>query len=220
MYSDAPSGEESTDRLIERASAGDADARAALLLHHEARLRRMVSYRMDPRMGPRIDPSDVVQEALLDAHRKLPEYLRTRPLPFYPWLRRIAWERLVNLQLKHIHAEKRSVRREAPDALGLSDRSAAALAMRLVASGTSPSGRVIRKEMMERVRRAMEELSERDREVLILRHLEQLSIDEIAAVLGMSAGAVKVCRLRALERLRARLADVSASGGSSRGVAP
>jgi RNA polymerase sigma-70 factor (ECF subfamily) len=171
-------------------------------------------------MAPRVDPSDVVQEALLDAHRKMSEYLRERPVPFYPWLRRIAWERLVNLQLKHIHAEKRSVRRETPDALGLSNRSAAALAMRLVARDTSPSGNLIRKELIERVRRAMEELSDRDREVLILRHLEQLSIDEIAAVMDMSPGAVKVCRLRALERLRARLSESSGDSVPSRGGRP
>jgi RNA polymerase sigma-70 factor (ECF subfamily) len=146
----------------------------------------------------------VVQEALADAARKLPEYLRRTPLPFYPWLRRIAWERVVKLYHRHVRAEKRSVTRE--ETGGLPDESALELAHRL-APPTSPSSQLARQEQHARVRAALAGLAERDREVLVLRYLEQLSTAETAAVLGITAGAVKVRHLRALHRLRAALAD-------------
>ena len=122
--------------------------------------------------------------------------------PFYPWLRQLAWERLVKLHLEHIHAKKRSVRREERDELFLPDHSAMTLANQLVADGTSPSAHVVQEETLARVREALERLSARDREILVLRHLEHLSVGEIAAVVGITPGAVKVRRLRALQRLR------------------
>src|SRR5207248_2269319 len=96
------------------ASRGDARARQQLLARHQNRLRQMVAYRMDRRLAARIDPSDVVQETLLDAALKLSDYLRDRPLPFYPWLRQLAFDRLVELNRLHLRAKKRSVRREEP----------------------------------------------------------------------------------------------------------
>jgi RNA polymerase sigma-70 factor, ECF subfamily len=194
-----------TDQLIEQACGGDADARQALLARHRDRLRRMVAVRLDPRVAPRADPSDVVQEALAAAAGLLSEYLRERPVPFYPWLRRLAWERLVKLHRRHVAAGKRTVAREAE--LELPDGSVAVLARVAFAHNTSPSGQAIRKELQARVRDALGRLGERDREVLILRYLEQLSAAEIAAVVGSTPGAVKVRHLRALERLRALLGE-------------
>src|SRR5712692_10348388 len=104
-----------TEELIERASQGDRLARQELLVRHQARLRQMIAVRMDRRLGARLDPSDVVQEVFADACQKLSDYLRRRPLPFYPWLRQIAWERLVKLHQRHIHAQKRSITREQHD---------------------------------------------------------------------------------------------------------
>jgi RNA polymerase sigma-70 factor (ECF subfamily) len=83
-----------TEELLQRAASGDPQARQLLLTRHRKRLRRMVAVRLDPRLAARLDPSDVVQEALAAAARQLDAYLRDRPLPFYPWLRRLAWERL------------------------------------------------------------------------------------------------------------------------------
>jgi RNA polymerase sigma-70 factor (ECF subfamily) len=191
-----------TDVLLEMARGGDAPAREQLLSRHRARLLRMVAVRLDRRLAARVDPSDVVQEALAEAARRMPEYLRDGPLPFYPWLRRLAWERLVKLHRRH-RARKRSVLRE--EDWPLPDESAAELAQRLLASGTSPSRRIVRQELRERVRAALAELAARDREVLVLRYLEQLSTAETAAVLDISEGAVKVRHLRALERLRGLL---------------
>src|SRR5580700_2161836 len=96
-----------TEALIERAQKGDASAKQLLLANHRDRLRRMVAVHIDRRLAARVDPSDVVQEALAEAARKLPDYLRHRPLPFYPWLRRLAWERLMKLHQRHIVAAKR-----------------------------------------------------------------------------------------------------------------
>src|SRR5438874_11870195 len=99
-----------TDALLAQAAAGDADARGRLLGRHRERLARMVACRLDRRLLARIDPSDVVQEVLVEADRKLERYLSDRPLPFYPWLRQLAWEHLVTLHRRHVRAQKRSVR--------------------------------------------------------------------------------------------------------------
>lgn len=194
-----------TEELVQQAAQGDPEARNRLLAHHRSRLRKMIGWRLDRRVAPRVDPSDVVQEVLVQADQKLDRYLRERPLPFYPWLRTLTWEYLATLYRRHLRAQNRSVLREEPDVLKLPDESAAALAARLVTSATSPSQQAIRKEVRQRVRQALETLSERDREVLVLRHLEQLSVADTATILGITPGAVKVRHLRAVERMRQRL---------------
>jgi RNA polymerase sigma-70 factor (ECF subfamily) len=196
--------------LLRAAGGGDADAGQRLLARHRGRLRQMVAVYLDRRLSARVDPSDIVQEALADAARGLAGYLREPPLPFYPWLRQFAWQRLLQLHRRHIRARRRSVEREVPWDIAVPDQSAAALADRLMASGTSPSRRLIRDELRRRVQAAMERLAERDREILVMRHLEEMSAAEIAAILGISEGAVRVRLLRALTRLRNLLDD----GGS------
>jgi RNA polymerase sigma-70 factor (ECF subfamily) len=193
-----------TDLLLAKARGGDRQARQDLIARHRDRLRRMVAVRMDRRLAARVDPSDVVQDVLLDAHQELSDFIRNRPLPFYPWLRQLAWDRLVELHRRHVSTQKRSVAREQQWALPLPDESALDLARRLV-GGTSPSGEAVRTELHGRVRSALAALAERDREILALRHLEQLSVREIAAVLDLSEGAVKTRHLRALQRLRGLL---------------
>jgi RNA polymerase sigma-70 factor (ECF subfamily) len=115
-----------TEELLARARArdGDAAARQQLLVRHWDRLCRMVAVRLDRRLAARVDPSDVAQEALLEASQKLSDYLRQRPLPFYPWLRRLAWEHLVKTHQRHLAARKHSAGREGPCLPGLSDESA------------------------------------------------------------------------------------------------
>ena len=99
-----------TEALIERIRHGDTAAGQLLLVRHQQRLRQMIAVRLDRRLAARLDPSDVVQEVLVEATQKLAEYLQQRPLPFYPWLRQLAWERLVKLHQRHLHAQKRSLR--------------------------------------------------------------------------------------------------------------
>jgi len=208
-----------TDTLIRKARQGDRVAREQLLVRHRGRLRQMIAFRLDPRVAARVDPSDVVQEALTDASRKLSEYLKHRPIPYYPWLRQLALERLVKLHRRHIQAQKRSVTREEDWLPPLPDESAVELADRLGAAGVgahaggTPVGRLLREELLRRVRTILEQLGPRDREVLVLRHLEQMSPREMSAVLGISEGAVRVRHLRALQRFRQLLHQAGQSTG-------
>jgi RNA polymerase sigma-70 factor (ECF subfamily) len=193
-----------TDHLLRRAADGDAAARDQLLERYRCRLRRMVAVRFDPRLAARVDPSDVVQETLAEAAGRLSDYLNERPVPFYPWLRRIAERRLIELHRRHVRARRRSVTREEA-AGGLPDRSALALAERLFGRPSSPSARLHRQERRQRVRDALAMLAAPDREVLVLRFLEGLSTRETASVLELSDVAVRSRQVRALERLKALL---------------
>ena len=146
------------------------------------------------------------------AAKELVDYLRDPPLPFYPWLRQMAWNRLVALHRRHLEADKRDVRREQP--LNISGESAIQLAERLACHESGPVRRAVRKEMCQRVRAALSTLTESDREILILRHLEQLSYRDCAAILQVTEVAAKQRYVRALRRIR-RLLEEDASGVSS-----
>ena len=195
-------GRPDTEHLLERAGRGDPAAAGQLLERHRGRLKRMVAVRLDRRLAARVDPSDVVQETLAEAARRLPDYLRDRPLPFYPWLRRLTADRLAVLHRRHVRAANRAVGREEPP---LPDHSALALADRLFARQSNPSARLRRQERRERVRAALAVLPGPDREVLVLRILEGLPTRETAAVLGMSEVAVRSRQVRALDRLKGLL---------------
>jgi RNA polymerase sigma-70 factor (ECF subfamily) len=194
-----------TDELLRRCTNGDPSATARLFDRHRDRLRRMVAIRLDGRVKARVDPSDVVQEAMAAACRQLPDFLRTRPLPFYPWLRRIAFDRLADLHRRHLQAKRRSVGREEPQ--GISDESAVQLAQRLLAPEISHLGRMVHQEMLHRIRTLLDQLNPNDREVLVLRHLEELDTREAAAVLGISESAAKLRHLRAIERVQKLLRE-------------
>jgi RNA polymerase sigma-70 factor (ECF subfamily) len=193
------------EALVQRANRGDRAARAELLERHRQFLLRIVALRMDRRLAPRVDASDIVQETMARAARDLSDYLRRPGVPFSVWLRQIASERLADVHRLHIRSQRRSVTREEPGGIPLPDESVIELAQRLLAGGSSPSRRMIRDEERKRLRAALASLPERDREILVMRHLEQLENSEIAAVLSISEGAVRVRHVRALRRLRALL---------------
>jgi RNA polymerase sigma-70 factor (ECF subfamily) len=197
-----------TEELLRRCSQGDDQATQKLFERHRGQLARMVSVRMDPRVRGRIDPSDVIQEALAAAVDRLPKYMTERPIPFYPWLRQIAWEKLVQQHNRHLRAAKRSVRREKQEPLQISDASAIALADCLLGPTSSPSARAIRDELRERIRRALAALAEPDRELLLLRYLEQMPSKEIASLMNCTEAAVNMRQMRALERIR-RILEMS-----------
>lgn len=201
-----------TDKLLDRANLGDDSAVEKLLKRHRERLRLMVVVRLDPRLASRIDPSDVVQESLLKASNRLSDYLQTRPMPFYPWLRQIAWEQLVDLHAHHIRAEKRSIEKEAEQQLILSNRSVGQLIDHFAASDGEPYRQLVKKEIRQRVRFALDALKPADREILVMRFLEQLSVRDIAAVLQLAEGTVRMRQLRSLERIRGILGDELGEG--------
>jgi RNA polymerase sigma-70 factor, ECF subfamily len=201
-----------TDDLLDRTAAGDRAARDELLARHRDRLRRMVALRLDRRLAARVDPSDIVQEALADAARRLDDYLRDRPLPYYPWLRRLTWDRLDKAHRRHT-AARRSVGREEPPPLPA--ESALELADRLLADNTDPADAALRRERRVHVRAALGRLAPADREVLALRFLERLTTAEAAAVLAVTPGAVRLRVMRALDRLRELLGGDLPGGSES-----
>jgi RNA polymerase sigma-70 factor (ECF subfamily) len=194
--------------LLARIAEGQRSAVNILLERHRDRLAAMVRLRMDRRLTARFDPSDVVQDAMIEACRKLTKFAQNQPIPFYPWLRSIAWERLIQLYRRHVQAARRSVGREEPNN-ELPDDSGAILAERFVQSAANASGLAVRKEMRERVRAAIEELPAAVREVVVLRHLEEMPFKEISAVLGISEDAVYSRYRRAVERLTRLLKEDS-----------
>ena len=162
----------------------------------------MIALRIDDRLAARVDASDIVQEALADAARKLPDYARDRPLPFYPWLHRLAAERLTAVHRRHRLSKCRSVAKEAADALDWPDSSASLMVESLVASATTPVGALLREEQRRHLHAALQELAPTDREILMMHYLEELSFPEIAAILDIGEGAAKMRHLRALRRIR------------------
>ena len=194
------------DEILARAARGDPSARAQLLEQHRDRLKRMVALRLDRRVLKRVDPSDIIQETLIQANHKLDEYLRQQPIPLYPWLRQLAWDQLVTAHRRHVVAHRRSTIREdfVPD---LSDESVAELATFLCDLSEEPLRKLLRAEAQGRLRAALGQLAEQDREILVLRYLEQLSTADTAAVLKLGLSAVKMRHLRAIERLRELLGN-------------
>lgn len=187
-----------TERLLDRIRAGDKPAVDRLFDRHRPYLRRVVELRLDPKLRPRVDPSDVVQEAQMEAHRRLKTYLREPVFPFRLWLRQIAYDRLLMTRRFHMEAGRRAVERDLP----LPDRSSILLAREFISAGLSPSQHLLRREFIRRVREAIGRLPEGDHEVLILRKLEGLSNQETAQLLEIDPATASRRFGRAVLRLR------------------
>ena len=195
--------------LIARARAGDREALGALFARHHDRLRRMVETRLDPRLQARLDASDVVQDAYVEVVERLEEYLRDPKLPLFLWLRLVVGERLLKLHRHHLGTQMRDAGREIALYRGaLPPASSAALAAQLLGKHTSPSQAAVRAERILRLQEALNTLDPVDREVLALRHFEELTAAESAQVLGIEESAAAKRYFRALKRLKQILADM------------
>ncbi len=203
-----------TEVRLRRAAEGDEQALHWLLERHRDRLRRMITVRLDGRLASRLDASDVVQETLIDAARRFADYVQAPALPFYPWLHRLASERLAQAHRFHLRTLRREAGREQASGPPQADPTAFRLVERLTASGTSPSKHLIREEERQAMWRALGLLSDQDREILVMRYLDQLAFAEIGVILAISESAARVRHFRALQRINLLL-DASNEGSEA-----
>jgi RNA polymerase sigma-70 factor (ECF subfamily) len=169
----------------------------------------MVSLRLDPRLHGRIDPSDVIQEAFLAASVQLDEYLKKQPLPFFLWLRAVTGQKLIALHRHHLGKKIRDAGREISlDARPFPEASSAALAAQLLGHESRPSQAAMRAELETRVHEVLDDMDVVDREILVLRHFEQLSNAEAAQVLGLRENTASKRYIRALRRLKTCLMEM------------
>ena len=200
--------DELTDELIQQAAQGNETALAELFDRYRPRLRQMVRLRLDRRLQGRVDPSDVLQEAYLDLAKKLPTYAQKPPMPFFLWLRLVAGERLLRFHRHHLGAAMRDAGREISIHRGaFPQASSVSLAAHLLGRMSSPSRAAARAEHRLLLEKALESLEPIDREVIALRHFEEMSNDETAAVLELSKAAASKRYVRAMVRLKAALSS-------------
>jgi RNA polymerase sigma-70 factor, ECF subfamily len=191
------------EALIDRARTGDAQAIAELFGHYRERLKRMVSLRLDRRLQGRVDASDVLQEAYLDLARRAPDFLQQPNMPFFLWLRLLTGQRLLAFHRKHLGTKMRDAGQEIALHHGaMPQAESASLAAQLLGKLTSPSLAAVRAEMRVRLQDALNAMDPLDREVLVLRHFEELSNSETAEVLGIQKSAASKRYMRALVRLK------------------
>lgn len=203
-----------TRELLKQAERGDGEAVGQLLERHRESLRRVIHLRLDRAIQRRVDASDIVQEVLLEASRRLPEYLKSPAIPFHLWLRQMARDRLIDAHRRHQVAERRAIDREQPIELAVfMDRSSIELAANLRDHELTPAAAAIRQELERRFHTVLAQLDEEDREILIMRYFEQLSNQEVAHALGLSEPAAGMRHLRALRRLRALLGETPSQAG-------
>lgn len=202
-----------TLQLLRAAKSGDKAAVAELLDRHRDSLRQMVQSRLDRAVARRIDASDVVQDVLLEAHGRLNDFIQNGSMPFHLWLRHLAKDRMIDVHRRH-HAQRRSVDREQTSPQSADVSSAFDLFSQIRDQELTPAAATIRKEIEARFLDALEQLDETDREILLMRHCEQLGNNEVAELLGLTQPAAGMRYLRALRRLR----GVLGTGDSKSGV--
>ena len=177
-----------------------------LFAEHRERLRRMVQLRMDQRVQGRIDASDVIQEAFVEAAQRFEDYEQSREVSPFVWLRFLTAQKLVQVQRRHLGVQGRAVQRELRGSpASIPNATSAVLAAQLVGNLTSPSHAVSREEQRLQVQEALDDLEVIDREVLALRHFEQLTNAEAAEVLEIAPEAAYKRYIRALRRLKQTL---------------
>ena len=206
-----------TQELLVQARQGERGAIDQLLLKHREALRRMIDLRLDPQIERRVDASDIVQDVLIDANRRLPEYLQSPDMPLHLWLRHMANDRIIDAFRRHRGAARRSVNREQSLNVSVSNsESALDLAARLSDQRElTPATNATRRELHARFLEAVNQLDEPDRDVILMRHFEQLGNQDVARALKLSEAAAGMRYLRALRRLRKLLNDPDESEAKS-----
>jgi len=195
--------------LLVRARQGDETALTELFVAHRPRLKRMVELRLDRRLRGRVDASDVLQDAFIDLAQQLGNYAKDPKLPFFLWLRRITGQRLSKTHRRHLQTDKRDASLEVSIYQGgMPGASSFFLASKLVGQFTSAGNRAVKAEVQLKLQEVLNTMEENDREILALRHIEQLTNIEIAALLNLTQSATTHRYYRALRRLRATLEEI------------
>lgn len=195
-----------TQELLLRVQAGEPTAMNLLLDKHRDSLRQMVQLRMDRALSQRIDASDIVQDVLLEASGRLTNYLHNPLMPFHLWLRQLAKDQLIDMHRRHRVAQRRSLDRERSlNAPADSEHSGQQFEQQLRDQELTPAAAALRQEFQQRFFVALEQLPEEDRELILMRHVEQLSNSEVALALGISPPAAGMRHLRALRKLKEAL---------------
>lgn len=198
-----PTATLNTEELLIDAKSGNEVAINQLFGHHQESLRKMIRIRLDKRIQNRIGVSDVLQNVLIDAHRRLRKYLESPSMPFHLWLRQIAKDRMIDSYRRHRGSAKRSVDREQQMTVPRgSDKSSLNLANLIADSQLTPEVHAIKKEMAKQVNASIALLSRKDSEIIVMRHVDNLTNQEISNVLGLSEPAASMRYLRAIRRLR------------------
>jgi RNA polymerase sigma-70 factor (ECF subfamily) len=189
--------------LLDDARGGKPGAEDRLLARHRESLRRMIAMRLDPALAGRLDASDVVQDVLVEAHRRLKNYLSDPKMPFHLWLRHIAQDHMIDAHRKHRTARKRSIDRERPlQGAAAGDQSSVELVRQLVDSEQTPASAALQHELEQKLSGAINALDDEHREIILMRHYEQLSNQDIATALELSEAAASMRYLRAIRKLR------------------
>ncbi len=205
-----------TLHLLESVRDGQAGAVDALLDRHRDAVRRMIDMRMDRQLQRRVDASDIVQDVLIEANRRLGDYLANPIMPFHLWLRQMAKDRLIDAHRRHRVAARRSLDREQPLASVVRDEeSALDLAGQLADGQLTPAAAATWHELQRRFEDACSQLDPQDQEIVVMRHFERLSNNEVAEALGLSAQAASMRHLRAMRRLRKVFSGDSTDSQSS-----
>ncbi len=195
-----------TEQLIAQAKGGDADAINQLMDRHRNSLRQLIRMRLDKKIQNRVDVSDVIQDVLIEANRRLDNYMNDPVMPFHLWLRQIAKDRIIDAHRRHRVSARRSVDREQSMAAPRGyDQSSIELAGLLGDTNLTPAAAVMQAEMARRVEDAISELDEKDCEIIIMRHYEHLTNQEIGKLLDLTEPAASMRYLRAIRRLKAVL---------------
>lgn len=198
----------SADDRLRRVLDGDDSAFAELFSEHRPRLYRMVHFRLNQRLRGRVDADDILQEAYVDAARRLDALRAAQPMSVFLWLRLIVGQTLIDTHRRHLGAQKRDADRELSIQARLSQDTSMTLSFQLLGRFSSPSQAALKAELSELVSKALEQMNPIDREVLALRHFEELSNKEVAEVLGIERKAASIRYVRALERLKGVLQHV------------